>query len=263
MREVLIIAAALIEGAADGGADVLDLGLVGTEMVYYAVGELGLDGGVCVTASHNPKEYTGMKIVRAGALPVGGDSGLAEVRERALAGFGERRARGGGGGGDVWPAFRAKGLPVVALAAGIGTLAANGQDSTSPRGAASHSTEASPGATPTDALARRDERVREIVEGILDHPGIDAVSFVGSTPIGGPIVGFLGEQVSPRFALLIGGIAALGAAWYGWANLESRRTAAAAPAPRCRANPPARAVSPRVAERGHDVPDAFDWGLLR
>ena len=59
------MAAALIEGAADGGADVLDLGLVGTEMVYYAVGELGLDGGVCVTASHNPKEYTGMKIVRA------------------------------------------------------------------------------------------------------------------------------------------------------------------------------------------------------
>ena len=75
--------AALIEGAADGGADVLDLGLVGTEMVYYAVGELGLDGGVCVTASHNPKEYTGMKIVRAGALPVGGDSGLEDVRKRA------------------------------------------------------------------------------------------------------------------------------------------------------------------------------------
>ena len=59
------MAAALIEGALDGGADVLDLGLVGTEMVYFAVGELGLDGGVCVTASHNPKEYTGMKIVRA------------------------------------------------------------------------------------------------------------------------------------------------------------------------------------------------------
>ena len=43
------------------------------------------------------------------------------------------------------------------------------------------------------------------------------------------MLGFLGEQVSPRFALLIGGIAALGAAWYGWANLESRRTAAAVP----------------------------------
>ena len=61
----------------------LDIGLVGTEMVYFAVGELGLDGGVMVTASHNPKEYTGMKIVRAGALPVGGDSGLLDVRDRA------------------------------------------------------------------------------------------------------------------------------------------------------------------------------------
>ncbi len=78
------MAKALIEGAADAGADVLDLGLVGTEMVYYAVGELELDGGVCVTASHNPKEYTGMKIVRAGALPVGGESGLFDVRDRAL-----------------------------------------------------------------------------------------------------------------------------------------------------------------------------------
>ena len=78
------MSAALIEGAADGGADVLDLGLVGTEMVYYAVGELGLEGGVCVTASHNPKQYTGMKIVRRGALPVGGESGLLDVRDRAL-----------------------------------------------------------------------------------------------------------------------------------------------------------------------------------
>ena len=79
------MAAALIEGAAAAGAEVLDIGLVGTEMVYFAVGELGLDGGVMVTASHNPKNYTGMKIVRAGALPVGGDSGLLDVRDRAVA----------------------------------------------------------------------------------------------------------------------------------------------------------------------------------
>ena len=82
------IAKAAIDGAADGGAEVLDLGLIGTEMLYCAVGELGLDGGICVTASHNPKEYTGMKIVRRGALPVGGDSGLDRIRARALAGFG-------------------------------------------------------------------------------------------------------------------------------------------------------------------------------
>src|SRR5690242_14790179 len=78
------MAAAVIEGASAAGAEVLDIGLVGTEMVYFAVGELGLDGGIMVTASHNPKEYTGMKIVREGALPVGGDSGLLDVRDRAL-----------------------------------------------------------------------------------------------------------------------------------------------------------------------------------
>jgi phosphomannomutase len=78
------MAEAVIRGAVDGGAAVTDLGLAGTEMVYFAVGELGLDGGIAVTASHNPKEYTGMKIVRRGALPVGGDSGLLDVRDRAL-----------------------------------------------------------------------------------------------------------------------------------------------------------------------------------
>ncbi len=78
------MAEALIRGAAEAGADVLDLGMVGTEMLYFAVGELELDGGVAVTASHNPKEYTGMKIVRRGALPVGGESGLLEIRDRAL-----------------------------------------------------------------------------------------------------------------------------------------------------------------------------------
>ena len=107
------MAAALIEGAADGGADVLDLGLVGTEMVYYAVGELGLDGGVCVTASHNPKEYTGMKIVRRGALPVGGDSGLEDVRRRAEGTFGEVGRRGEVTPTDVWSGFVDKVLSFV------------------------------------------------------------------------------------------------------------------------------------------------------
>ena len=77
------MAEAVIRGASEAGADVLELGLAGTEMLYFAVGELGLDGGIAVTASHNPKEYTGMKIVRRGALPVGGESGLLEIRDRA------------------------------------------------------------------------------------------------------------------------------------------------------------------------------------
>src|SRR4029453_4564717 len=77
------MAEAAMRGATDAGAGVLDIGLAGTEMLYFAVGELGLDGGIAVTASHNPKEDTGMKIVRRGALPVGGDSGLLDVRDRA------------------------------------------------------------------------------------------------------------------------------------------------------------------------------------
>jgi phosphomannomutase len=78
------LAAAVIRGATEGGSEVKDIEMIGTEMLYYAVGELGLDGGITVTASHNPKDYSGMKIVRRGALPVGGDSGLLEIRDRAL-----------------------------------------------------------------------------------------------------------------------------------------------------------------------------------
>src|SRR5436305_1313971 len=83
---------AVIRGAVNAGCDVLDIGLVGTEMVYYAVGSLGLEGGIMVTASHNPKEYTGMKIVRRGALPVGGESGLLDVRDRRVGSGGLRHS---------------------------------------------------------------------------------------------------------------------------------------------------------------------------
>jgi phosphomannomutase len=108
------MATAFVEGAADGGADVLDIGLVGTEMVYFAVVELGLDGGACVTASHNPKEYTGMKIVRRGALPVGGDSGLVEIRARALADqHCPAKERGAIREENVWPGFVEKVLSFV------------------------------------------------------------------------------------------------------------------------------------------------------
>ena len=97
--------AATIRGAVDAGAQVFELGLVGTEMVYFAVGDLDLDGGIAVTASHNPKDYTGMKIVRRGALPVGGESGLLEIRDRALKGFGVPTASGSVEQVDIWPAF--------------------------------------------------------------------------------------------------------------------------------------------------------------
>ena len=107
------MAKAAAEGISDAGVDVAELGLVGTEMLYHAVTELGLDGGICVTASHNPKEYTGMKVVRRGALPVGGDSGLQEVRALAEAGFDEPANRGAVRSEDVWPSFVAKVLSFV------------------------------------------------------------------------------------------------------------------------------------------------------
>ena len=119
------MAAAVREGAADAGADVVDIGLVGTEMVYFAVDSLELDGGICVTASHNPKDYTGMKIVRRGALPVGGDSGLTDIRDRALSlqnaekgqppghGSGGRVSRGRVTEADVWPGFVDKVLSFI------------------------------------------------------------------------------------------------------------------------------------------------------
>jgi phosphomannomutase len=98
---------AVADGAREGGAEVLQLGMVGTEMLYFAVGSLKLDGGIAVTASHNPKEYTGMKIVRRGALPVGGDSGLLEVRDRALAAEDRPRhvPQGQTVSHDVYPAY--------------------------------------------------------------------------------------------------------------------------------------------------------------
>jgi phosphomannomutase len=99
------MAAAAIRGAAEAGAEVLDLGMIGTEMLYFAVGELGLDGGLTVTASHNPREYTGMKIVRRGALPVGGDSGLLDIRDRALSGNGGGQAPGSVHDVDIWPGY--------------------------------------------------------------------------------------------------------------------------------------------------------------
>ena len=107
------ILAAVTDGIVDAGADAVELGLVGTEMLYHAVAELGLDGGICVTASHNPKEYTGMKIVRRGALPVGGDSGLLEIRARAEAGFEAVGRRGVVRDEDVWQSFVDKVLSFV------------------------------------------------------------------------------------------------------------------------------------------------------
>jgi phosphomannomutase len=73
-------------GIADSGADVLDVGMVGTEMLYWTVGSRELDGGLMCTASHNPKAYTGAKLVKKGALALSGDSGIGELKELVTGG---------------------------------------------------------------------------------------------------------------------------------------------------------------------------------
>jgi phosphomannomutase len=77
--------AALIEGLLDGGSDVIDIGLCGTEEVYFATDHYGAGGGLMVTASHNPIDYNGIKLVRTGARPVSGDNGLREIHDMAAA----------------------------------------------------------------------------------------------------------------------------------------------------------------------------------
>src|SRR5712675_2514364 len=74
------LSAALIRGLNDSGVDVEDIGLCGTEGVYHATFAYALDGGIMVTASHNPPDYNGMKFVREGARPISGDTGLQQMR---------------------------------------------------------------------------------------------------------------------------------------------------------------------------------------
>ncbi|REL37065.1 phosphomannomutase CpsG [Thalassotalea euphylliae] len=87
--------AALAEGLMDGGADVIDIGLCGTEHIYFATSHLNCDGGICVTASHNPIDYNGMKLVRSESKPISGDSGLFDIKELAEANKFEKPERRG------------------------------------------------------------------------------------------------------------------------------------------------------------------------
>ena len=79
------LAAAVIEGLQAQGRDVIDIGEVTSDMIYFAVGHLKLAGGAMVTASHNPGEYNGVKLCREEARPIGQDGGLFEIRDNILA----------------------------------------------------------------------------------------------------------------------------------------------------------------------------------
>ena len=89
------LAKSLEQGLLDAGVDVHDIGLCGTEVVYYATFAHEMDGGIMVTASHNPPDYNGMKFVREGSRPISGDTGLKDIREIAEAGEFTRATRTG------------------------------------------------------------------------------------------------------------------------------------------------------------------------
>ena len=108
------ITQALINGLTDGRADVINIGQVGTEEVYFATAYLETDGGIMVTASHNPVDYNGMKLVREDARPVSGDTGLEEIRQRVLRNdFGAVGSRGTVVHKDPRPAYIARLLDYV------------------------------------------------------------------------------------------------------------------------------------------------------
>jgi phosphomannomutase len=107
------MAAALREGLIGEGATVLDAGMVATEMLYHLVGSRQLDGGAMVTASHNPKAYTGVKLVREGALPLSGDAGIGDVRDEIAAGLGETPGGGSVEQVDVWDEYHSHALSFI------------------------------------------------------------------------------------------------------------------------------------------------------
>jgi phosphomannomutase len=114
------LAARYREGLLSAGANVIDAGMVGTEMLYFLVGSRELDGGLMCTASHNPKAYTGAKLVREGAIALSGDSGIQDVR-RAVEAESEDGGRGAAGGGargaleeiDLYGEFQAAALRFI------------------------------------------------------------------------------------------------------------------------------------------------------
>jgi len=107
------MAAEVRDGMISEGAKVIDAGMVATEMLYHLVGSRDLDGGAMVTASHNPKAYTGVKLVREGALPLSGDAGIAEVRATIEAGLGDSPGGGSLEEVDIWDEYRAHALGFI------------------------------------------------------------------------------------------------------------------------------------------------------
>jgi phosphomannomutase len=107
------MAAELRDGMVFEGATVLDAGMVATEMLYHLVGSRQLDGGAMVTASHNPKAYTGVKLVREGALALSGEAGIGDVQRELEAGLGPAPGDGAFEEVDVWEEYRERALSFI------------------------------------------------------------------------------------------------------------------------------------------------------
>ncbi len=107
------MAAELRDGLIFEGATVLDAGMVATEMLYHLVGSRELDGGAMVTASHNPKAYTGVKLIREGALALSGDAGIDDVRREIEAGLGPAPGGGSFEEVDIWGDYREHALSFI------------------------------------------------------------------------------------------------------------------------------------------------------
>jgi phosphomannomutase len=107
------MAAAYRKGMTAEGATVFDAGQVGTEMLYYLVGSRGLDGGLMCTASHNPKAYTGAKLVKRGAIALSGDAGIGDVKAKIEAGLGDPPGGGTVEDVDVYDEFQEAALRFI------------------------------------------------------------------------------------------------------------------------------------------------------
>jgi phosphomannomutase len=111
------LAARYRDGMIAEGAHVLDAGMVGTEMLYWLVGSHDLDGGLMCTASHNPKAYTGAKLVEKGAVALSGDTGIGEIRDLVIGGLDGERGGGSHEELDVYADFQRAALQFIDPAA--------------------------------------------------------------------------------------------------------------------------------------------------
>jgi phosphomannomutase len=107
------LAAMYREGMTAEGAHVIDAGQVGTEMLYFLVGSRGLDGGLMCTASHNPSQYTGAKLVREGAIALSGDQGIQDIRRVIEEGLGDEPGGGSAEEVDLYDEFQAAALRFI------------------------------------------------------------------------------------------------------------------------------------------------------